>query len=195
MDSNLPHAATRVSDDVPPPYWGDHDARPLTRLDFGWIATTWALCLLVGMGIAAVATFLVAALSETPLTGEENTTLGVLTIISAMSTFIAFASVITFRLVRIEHDRMVNSLGVGVFHVLVAITLFAIELVLQGFGVGVGDVLEGTPTDEIGNAFPVLERSSVAAFLASLLAIGMVPAVGARPRGTQTEALPTERQL
>ncbi len=195
MDSNHPHATTAVSDDVPPPYWGDHEARPFVRLEFGWIVTTWAMCLAVGVVIALVSTAIVAALSEAPLTGEQNTTLGVLTIISAMSTFIAFASVITFRLVRVEHDRLANSLGVGVFHVLVAIALFAIELALQGAGIGVGDVLEGTATDEVGNAFTVLERSSVAAILASLLSVGMVPARGGRPKGTQTDALPTEVQL
>jgi hypothetical protein len=50
-------------------------------------------------------------------------------------------------------------------------------------------------TSDAGNVLTVLERSSVAAVLACLLAIGMVPARGERPEGTQTDLTPQDRQL
>lgn len=188
-------SATAVSPDAPPVYWGDHDANPMQRLVPGWVVSTWAMCAVAALALGALFTLIVAAVSDVPITGETNTELGVLTIVAAMSTFIAFAIVLTARLVRVPHDRLVNSVAVALLHIVVAIVLFAVELALQGFGMGVGDVFDGPWTDEIGNAFTVLERSSAAAVVASLLSVGMVPAVGDRPQGTQTGVTAQDRQL
>ena len=179
----------------PHPEWGDHEARVRTRLDFGWIVSTWALCVLAALAIAGVGALIVGSLSETPLTSETNTELGVLTILAAMGTFIGFVVVLVMRLTKVDHDRLSNSLAVAAFHVGVAILLFGTELALQAAGVGVADVFTGPWTDEVGNAFTVLERSAVASILAGLLAAGMVPARGGRPVGTQTEATPQDLQL
>jgi hypothetical protein len=177
------------------PTWGDHETHLWQKLDLGWIATTWLLAMLLGAVFAAVATSIIAMLADTPITGETNTELGIAAVIGAISTFLAFAVVVTFRLVRVEHHRLVNSLSVGVFHVLVAIAAFAVELVLQAAGVGLGDMFDGPGTDEVGNVFATFERSSVGAILGCLLAVGMVPATGERPRGTQVDITPQDRQL
>jgi hypothetical protein len=195
MDSEPNRSATAVRTDPPPAYWGDHDAHPLERLEPGWVVTTWALCVLMALGLATLGTLFAMAVADTPITGETNTELGVLTIVAAMSTFVGFVVVLVARLVRVDHDRLVNSLAVAALHVLVAIALFAVELALQGLGMGVGDVFDGPWTDEIGNAFTVLERSSAAVILAALLSVGMVPARGDRPTGTQTGYQPQDRQL
>jgi hypothetical protein len=194
-DHRTATSAAAVHTDPPPAVWGDHDSRFLSRVEPGWVVTTWLLAVVAMLAIAAAATAIVAAVSESPLTSDTNTGLGVLTIIGAMSTFIAFAVVITARLVRVDHDRLSNSLAVAAFHVGVAIVLFAVELVLQGLGIGVADTLEGTWTDEVGNAFTVAERSSAAVILAALLSAGMVPARGGRPTGTQVGPTPQDRQL
>lgn len=195
MDNEPNRSASAVSTEPPPAYWGEHDLHVWDRLAPGWVVATWALCVVVALAFAALGTLFAAAVSDVPITGETNTELGVLTIVAAMSTFIGFVIVLTARLVRVEHDRLVNSLAVAALHVAVAIALFAIELVLQGLGMGVADVFDGPWTDEIGNAFTVLERSSAAVILAALLSVGMVPAVGGRPQGTQTGATPQDRQL
>lgn len=187
--------AVRDSATPPPTYWGDHDLSPMTRLVPSWVATTWLACLALTFAIAAIATVLVAAFSDSPLTGATNTDLGVLTIIGAMSTFIGFSTMLAARLVRVDHDRFVNSLAVAVLHVGIAVVLFAIELALHSAGMGASDLLDGNGTDEIGNAFTMLERSAAAAFVAALLATGMVPARGDRPTGTQVGATPQDRQL
>lgn len=195
MEHEPARSTTAVRDDGPPAYWGDHDANLLDRLVPSWVGTTWLLSLALTFALAVLGTLFAAAVSDTPLTGETNTELGVLTIVAAMSTFIGFTVVLTARLVRVSHDRLVNSFAVAGLHVAVAIVLFAIELSLQGFGVGVADVFDGPGTDEVGNAFTLLERSSVAAILASLLSVGMVPARGGRPGGTQVGPTPQDRQL
>ena len=195
MDSEPVRSASAVRDDAPPEYWGDHDANVLDRVVPRWVLATWAMCVGAGLAIALVATIFAAAVSESPLTGETNTNLGLLTIVAAMSTFIGFAVVLTMRLVKVEHDRLVNSLAVAAVHVLMTVGLFAVELILQSLGIGVSDIYDGAWTDEVGNAFTVLERSSAAAILGALLAVGMVPARGDRPAGTQTGATPQDRQL
>lgn len=195
MDHEPARSTSAVRDDAPPEYWGDHDANVFDRVVPGWVFATWGLCVGAGLAIATVATIFAAAVSETPLTGETNTELGLLTIVAAMSTFIAFAVVLTMRLVKVDHDRLVNSLAVAAVHVLATVGLFSVELVLQSLGIGMSDIYDGTWTDEVGNAFTVLERSSAAAILGALLAVGMVPARGGRPEGTQTGATPQDRQL
>ena len=189
-----PAAAAAVAGS-PHPEWGDHGARFSTRLAPGWIVSTWVLCLLAAAAIAVVSAFIVDALSSTPLTGETNTELGVLTIVAVMATFVGFVGVLVARLTKVPHDRLANSLAVAALHVVVAIVLFAVELGLQAAGTGATDALDGSWTDQLGNAFNVLERSSAAAILASLLAVGMVPARGDRPVGTQTSPTPQDRQL
>ena len=195
MDTEPTRSASAVSTEAPPAYWGDHELHVWNRLAPGWVVTTWALCIAMALGFAALGTLFALAVSDTPITGETNTELGVLTIVAAMSTFIGFVVVLVARLVRVDHDRLVNSLAVAALHVAVAVILFAIELVLQGFGLGAADVFDGPWTDEVGNAFTVLERSSAAVILAALLAVGMVPARGGRPGGTQTGYQPQDRQL
>lgn len=195
MDPTRPQSTSAVHPDPPPMYWGDHDANPLERLALGWVASTWVACIALALAIATLASLIVASLSESPLTGAQNTDLGIFTIIGAMSTFIGFAAVITLRLVRVDHDRLINSFAVAGLHVLVSVALFAVELVLQGFGVGIADALQGNLVDQVGNAFTVLERSSAAAIIAALLSVGMVPARGERPTGTQTGATPQDLQL
>ncbi len=195
MDSNSSRSSTAIRNDPPPAYWGDHDANPLDRLEPGWVASTWALCIALTLGLGALGTLFAVAVSDTPITGQTNTELGVLTIVAAMATFIAFAVVITARLVRVPHDRLVNSLAVAALHVAVAVVLFGIELALQALGTGAADIFSGSWAEQVGNAFAVLERSSAAAILAALLAVGMVPARGDRPSGTQVGATPQDRQL
>jgi hypothetical protein len=191
MDSEPTRSATAVRTDVPPTYWGDHDANPLQRLEPGWVVATWAWCMLASFGVAIVATTFAAIVADSPITGTSNNDLGLLTIVAAMSTFIGFAVVMTTRLLRVDHDRLVNSLAVAALHLAVALVLFLLSVMIDGFGFR----FESAVTDDIANAFAVLERSSVAAILACLLASGMVPARGDRPAGTQVGATPQDRQL
>lgn len=186
-------AAIRTEDHV---VWDEPDEISLDRLELGFVAASWLIALLVTAAIFALSTFVTSLLSDTAILGAENTDLGVLTILAAMSTFIGFVTTMVVRLVRVEHDRVVNSLGVAAFHVAVALLVFLATLAARSaIGVSLDDVFTGTVMDRLGNAFTVLERSSVAAIAACLLAIGMVPARGERPRGTQTDLTDQDHQL
>ncbi len=191
MDSDTARSASAVRTDPPPAYWGDHDANVLDRLEPRWVVATWAMCVGVGLVFAALATVFATIVSEAPITGESGSNLGLLTIIAAMSTFFAFAVTLTLRLVRVDHDRLVNSLAVAFFHVVVAAVIFLLTLALEGFGVSLDDDL----VSDLANALAVFERSAVAAILGAFLAVGMVPARGERPTGVQTGATPQDRQL
>jgi hypothetical protein len=92
---------------------------------------------------------------------------------------IGFAVVMTLRLVRVQHDRLTNSLAVAALHIAVA-----------GVAALVGVFVSGSP-----DALIVLERSAAATIIGCGLAVGMVPAVGERPTGTQREPADTDRQL
>lgn len=176
--------------------WDEPDRIDLARLEPGFVVGSWLLGVLATVAIFALSTGVVSIVSAAPITGATNTELGVLTILSAMSTFIGFVVVMVMRLVRVDHDRVVNSLAVAALHVAVALVLFLGELVLRNTtDVAASTFLAGNRFDQLGNAFTVLERSSAAAVIACLLAIGMVPARGARPQGTQTDPTPQDRQL
>lgn len=191
---HVPSNAQVAAAEEPPRTWGDERAR--SEVEPGFVVTTWLLCLVTSIVIAALGVGVVALASDTPLFGETNTELGVLTILAAMGTFIGFVVVMTFRLVRVEHDRLLNSMSVAALHVAFALVLFLGDLALRGIaGVDLGSVFSGSWTDELGNVFTVLERSAAAAIAACLLAVGMVPARGDRPKGTQTDATPTDLQL
>lgn len=175
--------------------WGGR-RNPISRVEWGFVVVSWLACLLLSAVIAAIGVAATAAFSETPILGETNTELGVLTVISAMSTFIGFAVMMSLRLTRVSHDRLSNSVAVAVLHIAVAATLFLAELGIRAtVGESASSPFDGTWTDELGNAFTVLERSAVAALLACLLAAGMVPARGDRPDGTQREDTVRDRQL
>lgn len=182
--------------DDPHPVWGDGDRGWVGRVEPGFVLRSWAVCLAVAVVLAVVATLIISALSSAPVLGETNTELGVLTIVSSMSTFIAFAVMMAIQLSYVAHDRLTNSLAVAALHVGLAVLLFAGEFVARSIvGESVSASFDGTWTDELGNAFTVLERSAAASVLACLLAPGMVPARGDRPSGTQTDVVPTDRQL
>lgn len=182
--------------DQPPVAWGAPDRTLLQRIEPRFVVSSWALCLLASLAIAALGVLVVSLVSQAPLTGETNTELGVLMILAAMGTFIGFVTVMSLRLVRASHDRLVNSMAVAALHVAVAALLILADLAVFGiFGVHAGSGLTGPWTDTLGNVIVVLERSSVAAIAACLLAAGMVPAMGGRPAGTQTAATPTDQQL
>jgi hypothetical protein len=186
-------AAIHTEDHV---VWDEPDAITLDRLEVGFVAGSWLVAFVVTAVIFAISTLITAALSDAPLFGARNTDLGVLTILAAMSTFIGFVTTMVLRLVRVEHDRVVNSLAVAAMHVLLAMTVFFVTLAVRGANMeSLDTVFTGTVMDRVGNVFTVLERSSVAAIAACLLAIGMVPARGARPTGTQTDRTPQDAQL
>lgn len=193
-DSTSGIAAIRTEDHV---VWDEPDRFALGRLEPTFVLVSWLVALATTVVIFALSTGIVAMISDRPLTGETNTELGVLTILSAMSTFIGFVVVMTIRLVRVEHDRVVNSLAVAALHVGIAVLLFLGALAGQAAfdNTGASSIFDGSVTEQLGNVFTVLERSSVAAILACLLAIGMVPARGDRPEGTQTDITPQDRQL
>lgn len=186
-------AAIRTEDHV---VWDEPDAVDVGRLELGFVVVSWLMCILATLVIFAASTAVVSLISQSSITGETNTELGILMLLAAMSTFIGFVSVMVWRLTNVDHDRVVNSLGVAALHVVVALVLFLVEITVYGIsGNNASSILQGPWTDELGSAFTTLERSAGAAILACLLAIGMVPALGDRPVGTQTEATPQDRQL
>jgi hypothetical protein len=177
--------------------WDEPDRFSLDRLEVGFVLMSWVVAMLATAAIFTVSSLIVAAVSSDPLFGETSTDLGVLTILAAMSTFIGFVTTMVVRLVRVDHDRVVNSLAVAVLHTVIAISLFLGTLAARavtGDGI-VDDAFDGSTLDRVGNLFSVLERSAAAAVVACLLAIGMVPARGERPQGTQTDHTPQDRQL
>ncbi|MCW2928279.1 MAG: hypothetical protein JWM86_2247 [Thermoleophilia bacterium] len=187
--------ATSTPGVEPHPEWGG-DRNPVHGIEMGFVARSWLVCLLATAVLAALGTGFVALVSDTPLTGETNTELGVLTIVSAFATFLGFAVAMSVMLTRVAHDRLANSMAVAGLHVAVAVALFAVNLLVRALtGTDAGSVFDGPWTDEVGNAFTVLERSAVAAIGACLLAAGMVPARGERPARTQTQQAPTDYQL
>lgn len=191
-----PSAARVAAAEEPPRTWGTTESDLSSHIEPRFVLISWLLCLLATVVISAVATGIVALASDAPLLGETNTELGVLTVISAFSTFLGFAVVMALRLTHVAHDRLLNSMSVAAVHVALALLLFLGDLALRGIaGVDVGSVFTGPWTDEVGNVFVVLERSSVAAIAACLLAVGMVPARGGRPAGTQTDTTPTDLQM
>lgn len=178
------------------PEWGAPDQTILQRIVPGFVLSTWAMCLAASVLLAAVGLGIIALISSRPLFGETNTELGVAMIVSAMATFIGFSVVMVMRLPHVSHDRLVNSLSVAAVHVGFAVLLFATDLLVRvTTGSGAGSIFTGPWTDELGNAFTILERSSAAAIAACLLAVGMVPARGPRPAGTQTELASQDEQL
>lgn len=169
-------AAVRTEDHV---VWSEGDRNLLGRIEPSFVIASWALCVLAALAVAAVSGAIVALISDRNLLDGSPTELGVITILAAMGTFIGFAIVMTLRLVRVEHDRLSNALAVAALHLVVAGALAL-----------VGIFIDGAP-----DALVALERSAAAAFVACGLAVGMVPAMGGRPLGTQTDQAPTERQL
>jgi len=168
----------------PHPEWGDHEAHLRTRLDMGWIASTWVLCVAASLAAFAVGAFIVGSFTDTQVTDPSSTDLGVLTIVAVMSTFMAFVGVLVARLTLVEHDRLANSFAVAALHLVVAGAVFVVTL-----------AIEGGISGQVDTAFSLLERSAAAAVLASLLAVGMVPARGGRPEGTQTGPTSQDYQL
>lgn len=197
MDTNTrDHTASEAVADGPPRSWGDVEGSVLERIEPSFIVVSWLLCVLASIAIAVVGGLIVSMGANQSLFGETNTELGVLTILSAMGTFIGFVLVMTVRLVHVAHDRLLNSLSVAALHVGVALLLFLGNLTLRGIaGVDLGTLFAGPWTDEVGNLFEVLERSAAASIAACLLAAGLVPARGDRPHGTQKEALDPDLQL
>lgn len=191
-----PSNAQVAAAEAPPRTWGLPDDHTYQRVEPGFVLTSWLLCLLATIVVAALGVAVISLAADTPILGETNTEIGVLTIVAAMATFIGFVVTMAVRLVSVEHDRLLNSMSVAAVHVGFALVLFLGNLLLREVaGVDIGSAFTGPWTDELGNVFTVLERSSVAAIAACLLASGMVPARGERPAGTQTAPTPTDNQL
>jgi len=172
------------------------DAAEHFSIDARFVATTWAWCLAATALLFAMMAGVLALVSDASLVGEAGTELGVLTIAAASSTFIGFVLVMTMRLVRVSHDRLVNSMAVSGLHVAVALVVFLATLALASLtSSGPTDLFGASWSDAIGNVFVLLERSAAMSVIACLLAVGMVPAAGARPRGTQQESLSSDLQL
>lgn len=168
------------------PEWGEHDRSILDRLEPRFVVVTWLQCVAATLAFSALVAGVFLLVSDATLTGSTGTELGVPTIIAALSTFIGFSAVMSLRLVDVEHDRLVNSLAVGALHVGVSLVILLIEVVGRTTGdFGVSTVFEGSFGTQLGNAATLLERSSAAAIVACLLAVGVVPARGGRPAGTQ----------
>jgi hypothetical protein len=195
MDDRSDSTRTAVLPPDAQPVWGGHDRRLREKLDLGFIASSWALCFAATLALAALVSGVFTLLSQAPLTGITGTELGVLGIIFGFSTFVAFVMVMTWRLQHVSHDRLVNSMSVAAVHTGLALILFLGELAGRTlFGVGASETFEGGIRQQVGNVFLVLERSAAASVLACLLAVGMVPAYGSRPEGTQ-HAAPEDRTL
>ncbi len=183
-----PTALARAADESHPE-WGDHDRSVVDRIEPAFVATSWLASLAVSAVVAVFAIAVFALAADTPLLGATGTELGVATVIGALSTFIGFAATMTWRLVRVDHDRLVNSLAVGVLNIAVAAVVALTEVVVRSStGSGIGDMFQGTDGDQLANTLAVLERTSAAALVGCLLAVGMVPASGDRPSGTQGAA-------
>jgi hypothetical protein len=178
------------------PEWGDHDIPVLERIEPRFVAITWLWCTAATLALAAIGGLAFVLVTGRELTGTAGAEFGVLGIIFAFATFIAFVVTMVVRLVRVDHDRLANSMAVAALHVAVAVVLLLVELALLQFvGSGVTDAIEGGPLQQLGNVFVALERSAAVAVLACLLAVGMVPARGPRPAGTQHVARDQDSQL
>jgi hypothetical protein len=169
-------AQIRTEDHV---VWNEDDRSVLARVEPRFVVVTWLESVAAALVIVGVSALIVRALSDRPLTGGTATELGVLTILAAMGTFLGFAVVLTLRLVQVSHDRLANAIAIAALHLVFA-GIAAAATVTFGWS---ADVLI------------VFERTAAATIVGCGLAVGMVPAVGSRPTGTQTDATPTERQL
>ncbi|MCW2959955.1 MAG: hypothetical protein JWM90_342 [Thermoleophilia bacterium] len=194
MSDTAPQATPHTTPD-PHPTWSEPEAHFLQRIVPSFVLTSWLLSLLATAVLATGILLILSAVSDAPLTSTENASLGVSSIAAAFATFIGFVLVQIARLPKVAHDRLVNSLAVAALHVSVAFLILIAELIARGSGWDPASGFGGTWTDQLGNAFIVLERSAVAAIAACLLAVGMVPARGERPVGTQTDPTIQDRQL
>lgn len=181
---------TALPDDHP--HWSEPAHDLSHRVSFAWVATTWLLAVACTAAITALALWIVD-MTANPF---ENGRSGVAMIIAGLATFISFVAVTRARLAKVDNDRLLNSLAVGAMHVVVAIVAFLVGLALTG---GSGDGLVGAIPDglreNLGILFSSLDRSAAAAILAVLLVPGTLPATGPTPPGTQSGALPRDRQL
>lgn len=198
MDAMQPQSkvATRSDAPAPHPEWGDHDRSVLDRIEPRFVVVSWLWGLGTTLAFASIASAVYVLVTGRALTGDVSAEFGVLGLIFAFSTFIGFVVTMFWRLVRVEHDRLTNSMAVAALHVAFAVVLFGIELsVRAATGTGLTENVEGGWAQEVGNGFLALERSAAASVIACLLAVGMVPARGPRPRGTQHAERNQDAQL
>lgn len=205
MTTNLHHTTdasgtTRGAEvavaDRPPVAWGAPDRTILQRIEPRFVVGSWALSMLATVVLAVLSLLVVSLVTSTPLNADTDAGTGVVLIVAAMATFIGFVVVMAFRLVRVAHDRLVNSLAVAMLHLAVAALAIGAEFaIFAAAGADFTNTFGRPLSNNVGHAVGALERSAAAAIAACLLAAGMVPAMGGRPSGTQTAATPTDEQL
>lgn len=158
------------------------------RIKLGWALVTW----LIAMPFILLSGFIGVLLTD--WVNPNDATDAQLTLLALVfGTLITFVTVLSFRLLLIDHDRLLNSMMVAAVHVALCIVVLALGFLLPL--VGVNWPIPGSFHDELGVIFTSLERSAAISIVACGLVAGTLPATGGRPAGTQTDAMPTDRQL
>jgi hypothetical protein len=166
------------------------------RIHVRFIGVTWLITVAVIVSATVVATLLIDALFSVPASDPEASAATVLTFCAAFITFFTFLAVMNLRLQKIDGDRLLNSLGVALLHLLVVGFLVLAGVVLRESGVwDPSQLFPGHRLTEIGHGFILLERTAATCVAACLMAPAMLPAVGRAPHGVQSGNVPTERML
>ena len=162
----------------------------LQRIQWGFVVGSWLIAAAISLAVTtAVAMIFVA--SEGSVSTTDS---GVVHIIAVGVTLLTFYLVMFIRLQRIDGDRLLNSLGVGALHAMAALMAGLIGMALRSNDV-VSLPVSGSVADDLGLVFLAADRSAAAAILGCAIAAAIMPARGPLPTDTQTDELPTDRQL
>ena len=167
----------------PHPEWGDHDQGVADRLDLRFVLQTWAEAILATLAFGGITIGLLELVTDPPITNSDTAfAYGIGTVVFAFATFLCFAGVLVWRLPRLDADRLVNSLAVGIAHVATATVIAAVAIIT--WAVADPSITSGW-IDSLATVLTLLVEGAPAAVFAVLLAVGMVPARGSMPSGTQ----------
>jgi hypothetical protein len=192
-DLHLPTSAVVAATDRQT--WTDPDHVVRDGIDARFVVTTWAASFAATLLVVGIAALVIAVAAPGTLGSESSTGLGVLGIVAGIATFLAFATVVSWRLEHFHGDRLVNGLAVSALHLAIAGGAFLVELVARlvlsfdWAATAAADVAAS-----IGDLAALLQLTAATSIVGCLLAIGIVPARGERPSGTQ-HAAPEDQTL
>jgi hypothetical protein len=181
---------TELHDHPPGQEWSEPMKGWRSRIKWRFVVVSWLIALAVTILVSVPLSWAsIAVQGDVDAVGAE-----IALIIAGFATFLVFFGVMFVRLRQIDHDRLLNSMAVALLHTFVSLGLGLLAVIVFET-IDRDTALPGDRFDELGLVILSLDRPSAAAIVACALAAAIMPARGPVPKGTQTDVLPTDRQL
>jgi len=161
----------------PEKHWNDFEAGLWRRIDWKFVATTWAIAVVLAVVLSGVAIALLVAFVGN-LDAQPGTRGAMIPVMTALGSFLAFVLVVSYRADRqLKSESFFTCLAIAGVHLVVLGALTLANLVIAGFDLpSLAAIFPGSGGTSDGLGFFTISHSMVGVLAGCFIAAGLMEA-------------------